>query len=766
MMMNFRRRDARPLLRALIAISALGCAVLVGAGLVVVRAASSDSVQAIEVNLAGTQRRLSERIAYDVALLDLDPADVDARSELASTADLLRRTREGLLGGDKDLQLDGELPGRVRDLYQASGLDLSARMERYESAALEIAESVADDVEAPVDVAEARATIDVEANGQRLVRDLNTVVSELDSTLEGQRLTRRSTAVVTFGLLGGLAAVTLAIVILALRRASRQITEAKRLGAELADSEAIYRSTIDALVDGVIIQDRGGRVVRMNEAARTTLSRLLGGRTPGYGQSFFEFLPPMIEEDGTPLTAENRPVMRAFETGRPVVGQVLGAEIDGTEYWFRCNASIVEDGSNVRAVLAFRDVTEERRLAQLVESEKRRFRLAVKHAPIGTFLIDTDRNAVEANTALGELLTCDPESIVGRSLSSMLHAESRGEVGALIDSIQHGEESVRRLETRMLDSAGHVVDVLLAAASIDPTDDGSANLIVQVLDIRERARAEAAHRSALRHEREMVEKLTELDRAKNDFVSTVSHELRTPLTSVLGYLEMLADGTAGPMSSAQTRIVGTMSASGAHLLELIEDLLAILTLDNGRTRRDVSRHDLFTLVQTVSDRLQPIADRGDVTLSNLVDPDIGPIDGDRSQLERVLLNLVGNAIKFTPAGGLVTVTGRRDDTGGYSIDVIDTGVGIPDDEQQHLFTRFFRSSTALRDAIPGTGLGLAITAEMVRDHGGEVSLSSLEGVGTTAHLRLPACDRAADDGDRSDAADSEPVLSSIAVRQP
>jgi two-component system, OmpR family, sensor kinase len=233
---------------------------------------------------------------------------------------------------------------------------------------------------------------------------------------------------------------------------------------------------------------------------------------------------------------------------------------------------------------------------------------------------------------------------------------------------------------------------------------------------------------------EVVERLEELDRQKSEFVSIVSHELRTPLTSIIGYLEMLQDGDAGELTDDQLALLVVGQRNAGRLLALIEDMLTLSRIESGTMRRVVAPVDVRGIVEDVTDELRPRLAGRDLRLTVDVEPAV--VDGDRDQLERVLFNLVGNALKFTPDGGEVAVTAqRRDDE--VVLAVRDSGIGIPPDELDRLFERFYRASTATERSIPGTGLGLAITGLLVEQHGGHIEVASEPGGGTTFTVHLP-----------------------------
>ncbi|GAB1644858.1 sensor histidine kinase [Krasilnikovia sp. MM14-A1259] len=244
-------------------------------------------------------------------------------------------------------------------------------------------------------------------------------------------------------------------------------------------------------------------------------------------------------------------------------------------------------------------------------------------------------------------------------------------------------------------------------------------------------------------EHRLVTQLQEVDAAKTEFLSTVSHELRTPLTSVAGYLEVLLDQDAGPLNGAQERMLRVIERNSERLRALIEDLLIVSRVESGTFTLNTVSVDVAELVAAMRQAFEPAAAKAGVTV---VCEAAGPlrVRADRDQLDRVLMNLTSNAVKFTPDGGTVTVSGRADGPD-VVITVRDTGIGIPADEVPHLFTRFFRASNATKREIAGTGLGLPIVAAIVDRHGGTIGVDTREGQGTTITVRLPGEPAAAEE---------------------
>ena len=232
----------------------------------------------------------------------------------------------------------------------------------------------------------------------------------------------------------------------------------------------------------------------------------------------------------------------------------------------------------------------------------------------------------------------------------------------------------------------------------------------------------------------------EVARMKDEFVGMISHELRTPLSAIIGFLDLLQSDPAQPLTDDQQEFVGIIERNAQRLLNLVGDLLFTAQVESGRFPLEREEADVAALVRSAVASAGPHAQREGVELVAEVEPGAVPVFIDAGRVGQAIDNLLSNAIKFTPRGGTVTARVRAVD-GGVEFSIADTGVGIPEDEQGMLFTRFFRASTATRNAVPGVGLGLTITRAIVLAHGGTMEVSSQEGVGTEFRFTLPAAPR-------------------------
>jgi signal transduction histidine kinase len=233
-----------------------------------------------------------------------------------------------------------------------------------------------------------------------------------------------------------------------------------------------------------------------------------------------------------------------------------------------------------------------------------------------------------------------------------------------------------------------------------------------------------------------VTQAREVSRLKDEFVGLISHELRTPLSSILGYLELMKDDEEHPLSEEQMQYLGVAERNAHRLLRLVGDLLFTAQVESGKFPLDAQDVAVEHIVTSAVESARPAANAAGITLIEEVEDSTPVTHGDPLRLGQACDNLISNAIKFTPRGGTVTVTLKRIGQTAV-ITVRDTGMGIAESELDQLFARFFRASSATRNAVPGVGLGLTITKAIVIAHNGAMDVESEEGVGTCFSVTLP-----------------------------
>lgn len=233
-------------------------------------------------------------------------------------------------------------------------------------------------------------------------------------------------------------------------------------------------------------------------------------------------------------------------------------------------------------------------------------------------------------------------------------------------------------------------------------------------------------------------RLKELDRLKSDFVANVSHELRTPLTAIKGAVDLVLREVTGPLAEKQAHYLRRVQSNTQYLAGLITDLLDLSKIEAGEIQLRQTRFILRSLVSEAMDSLRPLAAEKTIELELRCDDSSFPVWADRDKVNQILLNLIGNAIKFTPARGSVVVRIRAAGNHTLQITVDDTGPGIPTGERERVFDKFYQIAGAGEGKPKGTGLGLAVCKTLVELHGGRIWVDSATcGGGCTFHFTLP-----------------------------
>ena len=233
-----------------------------------------------------------------------------------------------------------------------------------------------------------------------------------------------------------------------------------------------------------------------------------------------------------------------------------------------------------------------------------------------------------------------------------------------------------------------------------------------------------------------MEKVRMMSQRKNDFVSSVSHELRTPLTSIKGYASILLAGKLGNIPAEVRQRLEKINLHSDELVHMVNDLLDIARIESGKVAMKPEPHHLSTLIEKVADLLAVQLKEKNINLViNLTQKPLNVLV-DNSQIERVLINLIGNAVKFTPALGKITISGLKLDNKFVQVDIADTGYGIPQEALEAIFEEFYRVDNPVNQEVKGTGLGLSLVKRIVEAHGGRIWVKSKLNEGSTFSFTL------------------------------
>lgn len=504
-------------------------------------------------------------------------------------------------------------------------------------------------------------------------------------------------------------------------------------------SDARYRSLFLNSRDALLITSPDGGILDANPAACRMFGHTLG-QLRGLGRAGVVDL-----ED---------PRFRVMLQQREAQGDAFGVltlvRADGSRFEAEVSSSVFDMAEGPRTSMIVRDITERLALERQLNRHRELLNQTQAMAKVGGWEFDPETGRGTWTAEVARIHEIDPEEATSVDLGlSVYEGEHREAIERAIErAVTQGEpydlvlELVTRRGTRKWVrtlgkpdlEGGRVVRV--AGAIQDITDHRNAEIELEMHRTRleelvERRTAELA---------EAKERAESADRMKSAFLATMSHELRTPLNSIIGFTGILLQEIPGKLNEEQRKQLGMVRISARHLLALINDVLDLSKIEAGQLEIESVSFDVRGSVRRVLDSLRTTAEERGLALSSEVAAEVHQVEGDPRRFEQILMNLAGNALKFTDSGSVsVVVEAPRDGT--VSVLVRDTGTGIPLDEQGAVFQPFRQLDTGPSRRHEGTGLGLSICRSLVELMHGEIWLASEPGKGSTFGFRLPASGR-------------------------
>jgi PAS domain S-box-containing protein len=538
-------------------------------------------------------------------------------------------------------------------------------------------------------------------------------------------------------------------------KVARDITERKRAAAELAAQREWLRITLVSIGDAVIASDPSGRVTLLNPVAET-----LTGWTAAEaaGKPLAEVFHIINEE--TRGRVEN-PTDKVIETGHVVglANHTVLVSRDGRERPIEDSAAPIFDEQRriIGVVLVFHDVTEKRRAEDAMAEQHEWLQTTLES--IGDGVLATDRHGVVVflNAVAERLIGRRAGEVRGRHCRDVLHLiheVTRQTLESPVDRVLRDKQPVAVANhTVLVTPDGRERPIDDSAAPIVDRTGALTGVVMVFRDVTDRRHAATERERLLHGERAARADAERASRLKDEFVAMVSHELRTPLNAIVGWAHMLRKGD---LDAATThRAIDTIDRNARSQSRLISDLLDLSRILSGKLDLENRLVDLTTVLENAAAATQPGAAEKGVTLTAAADTSNAEVVGDPTRLQQVLLNLLTNAIKFTPAGGRVEMNLRRE--GDYAVlTVRDTGKGIEPEFLPHVFDRFRQADASTTRRHGGLGLGLTIVRHLVELHRGRVRAESRgPGQGATFTISLPLAASAAADSSVREVPDTD-----------
>ena len=503
------------------------------------------------------------------------------------------------------------------------------------------------------------------------------------------------------------------------------------LRQKIKDLEKIrlLEAAVDQSASSIVITDIDGQIRYVNPA----FTKITGySREEVLGQN------PRILKSGRQEAAFYRQMWEEIIGGKVWNGRFCNRKKDGTLYWEDAVIAPVRDEDyRISHFVAIKnDVTEKVRIEEQLEDKLAELELIVKHAGVGIVYVK-GREILGVNEAAANILGLAIEEILHRDIFTLFPGNGNYKRFDLDYYPELRRGNIVDVEFQTRNGKGQEIRVRLTGQAVDRTalDEKGAVWIIQDMT------AVHAYQKQLEEARKQAE---EASRSKSNFLANMSHEIRTPMNSIIGMTRMVQETDLDPL---QKKYIGRIEASSTMLLGLLNDILDFSKIEAGQLLLEEQPFLLETLLDNVYSTMIGLARDKNLVLRIDRDENIpAAFIGDAVRLGQILVNLVGNGIKFTDRGEVcIHVSMDKDasteDRVALHFAVSDTGIGIPVDKQRHLFQSFQQADSSISRRYGGTGLGLAISRQLVQLMGGEISLTSAEGMGTTFSftIALPPC---------------------------
>jgi PAS domain S-box-containing protein len=531
----------------------------------------------------------------------------------------------------------------------------------------------------------------------------------------------------------------------------QELAERKRVSSAERRHSLWLEVILSSMGDGLLVTDDLGVVTYINAAAEK-ITGVPGAKARG--QSVDELLLLVDETTGEPVPSAFYAELD-YVPPRPLPEKTALLTPQGAKIPVIVSSAVMreESGTSNGAVFLIHDMSPMREIEARRFDSEQRFTALADSVPALIWISGVDGKWEYFNDAWRQLTGMSPDQMYGFGWMSGIHPEDVDRCRSIYEaSVAEGKPFV--MEHRILDSSTRYHWVVNRGTPRQGRDGRFLGFIGSCIDVTDHKEAEEAFRSSEERFRRLNAELEhfsgELARAnvelelqnratqraneqKTRFLATMSHELRTPMNAVIGFVDLLSEESGGPLTDRQRLFLGHVRSAGKHLLRIVENVLDYSRIEAGRLQLEFNEFEARPVIEEVLAGISQIDREKTVNFVVSVPPGF-LVRADRQRFQQILYNLASNALKFTPRGGQVTISARRDENFSY-ISVRDTGVGIAPDQLEPVFEEFRQARST--ESRQGTGLGLAITQRLVQAHGGSISVESEVGEGSCFTFSLP-----------------------------
>jgi len=506
-----------------------------------------------------------------------------------------------------------------------------------------------------------------------------------------------------------------------------EVAERERLNQNLRKAEREYRAIIDSVSDIIFETTVAGEIVFLND----TWQKITGFDIEQVkGRNLFDLLHPQDQEEQRSsfemLVKGKKGAYRTFTRLRTSEGTFRSVEL-------AMSMLRQDENRHMHVVGTVTDVEERRRAEKALSEAEKKYRTIVENAAGGIYQVTPEGQFLSANPAMARILGYDTTEQMLREVRNAhdnLYVSVRDRTTFIRELETTG--TVHNFETEVRTKSGNKIWVNENARAVKDDDGNILYYEGSMENVTSRKHTEIDLREA-----KIQSDLA--NRAKSEFLTNMSHELRTPLNAIIGFAEVIRNEVLGPIGNKQYwEYAKDIHDSGERLLTVINEILDVSSIESGERQINESEVNADDLVKLCVGFMLQKAEAGGLKISNMTAGKIPNVIGEELAMKQILINLIGNSIKYTPEGGRITLSHEIENSGRLRLSVTDTGIGMEEHEIEKALSPFGQLETSHNRAGSGAGLGLTLVESLMKLHGGELEIFSQKGIGTTVTIIFPA----------------------------
>jgi len=489
-----------------------------------------------------------------------------------------------------------------------------------------------------------------------------------------------------------------------------EMDERKRTEEMLKESGERYRGLVENSTDFIYILDLEGNFTNVNKAAE---------HLTGYTKAE---LTKMSFRDYTSRDAHEeifRAFHKVFQEGETLKDYPLKVIVkDGTEKYFETSVGPIKKGNEIIGFQgSSRDITDRLKAEEALRESEEKYRSILGDIEDGYYEVDMHGSFTFFNDSICKILGYTRDELVGMNNRQYTDKETAKKVYQAYNKVYTTGEPVKGFEYEFIRKDGNKRHIDSSVSLIRDSEGQSIGFRGIARDITERKRAEALQQEKMAAEA--------ANQAKSEFLANMSHELRTPMNAIIGFSQVLKEQYFGELNEKQAEYIDDILESSKHLLSLINDILDLSKVEAGRTELELSKVGIKGLLENSLIMIKEKALKHNISIDLHIPQELSSFEltADERKLKQIMFNLLSNAAKFTPDGGVIAVEARKKGKE-LIISVSDTGIGIASEDQERIFEEFYQASSGILDKTPGTGLGLALAKKFVELHEGRIWVES------------------------------------------